>query len=82
MTFRITSPRQSIDIVIAEEMVQKLYDSINAHHRSVDPNWRGDITVEESVRDQLKLFDSVTLKESGTFVHRNGQDANLFETLH
>ena len=82
MTFRITAPRQSIDIVIAEEMVQKLYDSINAHHRSVDPNWRGDITVEESVRDQLKLFDSVTLKESGTFVHRNGQDANLFETLH
>ena len=82
MTSRITDPRQSIDIVIAEEMVQKLYDSINAHHRSVDPNWRGDITVEESVRDQLKLFDSVTLKESGTFVHRNGQDANLFETLH
>ena len=61
-------------------MVQRIYDSINTHHRSIDPNWRGEISVEESVRDQLKLFDRVTLDKSGTFVRRNGQDANLFET--
>ena len=67
---------------VAEEMVQRIYDSINTHHRSIDPNWKGEISVEESVRDQLKLFDSVTLDKSGTFVRRNGQDANLFETLH
>lgn len=52
---------------------------INARIKENDPDWPGDITVEESVRDQLALFDSVGLEKSGRFVRRDGEDGTLGE---
>lgn len=58
----------------AEEQVKATYDAINAQIRERDPDWPGDISVEQSVRDQLALFDRVTLDISGQFVRRDGGD--------
>jgi len=61
------------------EEVQARYDMINARVRANVPDWPGDISVEESVRDQLELFDKVTLEKSGRFVRRDGEDGTLGE---
>lgn len=63
----------------AEDEVNARYDAINARVRETVPDWPGDITVEESVRDQLALFDSVGLEKSGRFVRRDGEDGTLGE---
>ena len=69
----------SCSVDVAEEEVNAVYGRINAQFKEKDSTWPGDISVEESVRDQLKLFDTVTLKKSGQFVRRDGADGNLGE---
>lgn len=63
----------------AEEEVKARYEVMNARIRANNPDWPGDITVEESVREQLTLFDKVTLDKSGRFVRRDGEDGTLGE---
>lgn len=63
----------------AEEEVKARYEIMKARIRANIPDWPGDITVEESVREQMALFDKVTLDKSGRFVRRDGEDGTLGE---
>ena len=58
----------------AKEEVEKHYDLQTANARKKFPDFEGSITVEDSVRDQLSLFDKVTIANTGEFLNRDGSD--------
>ncbi|KLO12930.1 putative short-chain dehydrogenases/reductase [Schizopora paradoxa] len=59
-----------------KDEVEKLYDFQTANARKKFPDFEGAITVEDSVRDQLVLFDRVTIANTGDFLNRDGTDGD------
>lgn len=64
----------------AQEETEKFYTNFVAEVRKAAPQYRGALTVEQTVEEQLALLEKVTLEDTGKFLHSSGQDANLVET--
>ena len=60
----------------AKEEVEMFYRTRNEINRAKNPDFEGAITVEQSVGDILTFIDKATVADSGTFVHRDGRDAD------
>ncbi|KAI0792952.1 short-chain dehydrogenases/reductase [Irpex lacteus] len=78
MVFLTVSPGLVKTIPGPKEEVEALYEILTARNRAANPNFEGAITIEQSVGDILALLDKATIAESGTFVNRDGKDADYF----
>ena len=61
---------------IEPEEVEKAYAEQSALIRENVPEFRGAISVEQSVEEQLALLDGMTIAESGSFLNSTGIDGN------
>ncbi|KLO12358.1 NAD(P)-binding protein [Schizopora paradoxa] len=59
----------------SKEEVDAFYDLQEKQIRSMYPKFEGAITPEQSVRDQLDLIHRVSIEQTGSFVNRDGTDA-------
>jgi len=76
IVFLAVSPGMVKTMPGTEEEINKLLEPIAQKARKRYPHFEGPITVEKSVGDILALIDRSTVAESGSFVHRDGRDAN------
>lgn len=59
---------------LAKEKADAFYAETVRRIRINTPAFEGAITPEQSVRDQLKLIDKVTIEQTGSFVNRDGSN--------
>ncbi|KAI0088541.1 hypothetical protein BDY19DRAFT_948116 [Irpex rosettiformis] len=78
LVFLTISPGLVKTMVGTKEEVDAAYAIFDRMNREKNPDFEGAITTEQSVSDILALLDKVTIANSGTFVHRDGRDANYF----
>ena len=52
------------------------YESQVAWIRAKHPEFRGAISIETSVNEQMALLEKMTVEQTGQFLHSTGKDAN------
>ena len=65
---------------LAPEVTEQFYIDFVENARKSAPQYRGVLTVEQTVNEQLALYERATIEDTGRFLHSSGQDANLMET--
>ena len=62
-------------------VVEKIYEGIVAQIKSRNSSFRGTLSIEQSVDEQLALLEKTTIDNSGAFLHSSGTDANGFDEI-
>ncbi|KAI0088543.1 short-chain dehydrogenases/reductase [Irpex rosettiformis] len=78
LVFLTISPGLVKTMIGTKEEVDAAYAIFDRMSRKNDPDFEGPITIEQSANDILALLDKATVANSGTFVHRDGRDADYF----
>ena len=62
-------------------VVEKIYEAYVAETKARHPSFRGILSIEQSVEEQLALLEKTTIDNSGAFLHSSGTDANGFDEI-
>lgn len=70
----ICSAFKSLTVILylATDEQLKLFMPIFQKLQKLDPDFKGPITPEESVRLQLQVINGATVKDTGTFISQHG----------
>ena len=60
----------------AKEISGPIMDAFVARIRKTDPSYTGAVPIEDTVGQQLALFERVMIADTGKFVNRLGSDTN------
>ena len=60
-------------------VIDKIYEGMVAEIKREHPYFRGVLSIEQSVDEQLALLEKTTIDESGAFLHSSGTDGNVVE---